>query len=254
MNEYIILHKIIYIFYNLRINMCFDYLVNKSQNICDIVFNSNSILNENTTNFDIIIDILAHKQNLNNENIKNIYENIIDLLNEINEELSINYIYKLNILFYDIFNYNYTKKIKNKYIIFYEKYKIPNCIKIINKTGYDINILYSFDYGFNIKKKYIYIKNNITDLSDLIILNKTNNVKKYITPIIKNNSHYYINLYDNEIILLSVLYKQKSYNININKIKKYIKGVLCSNIIIVNNYNRIIITDENLLNNNYLIK
>jgi hypothetical protein len=176
------------------------------------------------------------------------------LLNEINDELSINYIYKLNILFYDIFNYNYMKKIKNKYIIFYEKYKIPNCIKIINETGYDINILYSFKYRFNIKKKYIYVKNNITNLYNLITLNKTNNVKKYITPVIKNKFHYYINLYNNEEVFLIVLYKKKIYDININKLKKYIKGILCSNIINVNNYNRIIITNENVLNNNYLIK
>ena len=44
------------------------------------------------------------------------------------------------------------------------------------------------------------------------------------------------------------------YNINIKKIKQYVKNVSCSNIITLNNHNRISITKQLLLDNNYFIQ
>lgn len=254
MNEYINIHKIIYIFYNLRLNMYFDYSITNTTNIYDIVINSAYILDENITNFDLIIDLLVHKQSLLIRDIIDIYEKTIELLNYKSDELSKEYINKCNKLFVYNLNNLYINKSKHKHIFFYENYKLPNCIKIINNTGHDINILYSFNTYFNIKKKKIIIKNDITQLFDTIILNKINNVKKYITPIIKNHDNYYINLYDNNTIMFSVLYKNNKHNLNFNKIKKYINGVSCSDIINLNNHTRMTITGDILLNNNYFIQ
>jgi hypothetical protein len=189
-------------------------------NIDEYIINFIYLLDENIINFDLIIDLLVHKQTIIQENIIDLYEKTKDLLNCNSDNLSKTYIKTCNDLFWYNFNNIYYKRCI-KQLFFYEKYKIPNCIKIINNSDVDIHILYSFDVNYKMKKKDIFIKNDINNTYNKITLNKINNVNKYITPIIKKTKNYYINLYDNNIILFCILYKNiYMYNINIKKMRR----------------------------------
>lgn len=99
-SEYINIHKIVFIFYHLRLNMFFD------------------LLDENIINFDLIIDLLVHKQTIIQENIIDLYKKTIDLLNCNSDNLSKTYIKICNdLLWYNFNNIYYKRCIKQLFFL-----------------------------------------------------------------------------------------------------------------------------------------
>lgn len=86
-------------------------------------------------------------------------------------------------------------------------------------------------------------------------INNAHNVTTFITSIIKSKQNYYINLYDNNLIYMSVLYKQKNiYHINLNKIKQHKTDLLNTDIFTIKNHKRVKITEQLLFKNIYLLQ
>lgn len=252
--EYVILHKILYVFYNLRSSEVFNHIIASDihKYINDYIENHREI-----DKFDIMIDLLLHNQTINNIYINNIYNNVFELVDKCNDVSLHQYLIKCcEKSLFDIKSYDKKKKIKT--ILFFNYYCLPNCIKIINNTNIDIFILFSFNVHFKFDKKKIVIKDDIQNKYDVLTLteiNNAHNVTTFITSIIKSKQNYYINLYDNNLIYMSVLYKQKNiYHINLNKIKQHKTDLLNTDIFTIKNHKRVKITEQLLFKNIYLLQ
>ena len=256
--------KLLYIYYKLLESEINDEKINKNNNIVNDFYILT--LNKNITKEELLIHIIIYLEQEQliqklDTNILIIYINLIDLLiNMEDNKLIKEYINKKNIyneLKQQIINLN-----KIKYINFFKKYKLPNCIKIINNCNYDIKILYGYDNNFiNIQDVNI-IYNNYNKPNKELKLCKLKIKNAIKTQLKKKKTDYYINLKTNDFIYICIICKYNHiYNIYIyinsihsNNIMPRKKKIIISEPLKIYNYNRINITNEKIINNFYILQ